>query len=123
MSAEDTNALIEQRRSKLAALREHGIDPFANKFTPSECCAAAKANYAEDRGVALAGRLSALREMGKSLFFDIKDQSGRIQVYAKKQDVGDDNFKILQHLRPANARPAVPPLRSRSSRHAAECRG
>lgn len=98
MSAEDTNALIEQRRAKLASLREHGIDPFANKFTPTEGCVPAKENYVEGRAVALAGRLTALREMGKSLFFDIKDQSGRIQVYAQKQTVGEDNFKILQHL-------------------------
>lgn len=98
MSAEDTNALIEQRRAKLASLREHGIDPFANKFTPTEGCVPAKENYVEGREVALAGRLTALREMGKSLFFDIKDQSGRIQVYAQKQVVGEDNFKILQHL-------------------------
>lgn len=98
MSAEDTNALIEQRRAKLASLREHGIDPFANKFTPTEGCVPAKENYVEGRAVALAGRLTALREMGKSLFFDIKDQTGRIQVYVQKQAVGDDNFKILQHL-------------------------
>ena len=98
MSTEDTNALIEQRRTKLASLRAHGIDPFANKFTPSEGCVPAKENYVEGRAVALAGRLTALREMGKSLFFDIKDQSGRIQVYVQKQAVGDDNFKILQHL-------------------------
>jgi lysyl-tRNA synthetase class II len=92
MSAEDTNALIEQRRAKLASLR------FANKFTPTEGCVPAKENYVEGRAVALAGRLTALREMGKSLFFDIKDQTGRIQVYVQKQAVGDDNFKILQHL-------------------------
>jgi len=98
MSAEDTNALIEQRRAKLASLREHGIDPFANKFTPTEGCVPAKENYVEGRAVALAGRLTALREMGKSLFFDIKDQTGRIQVYVQKQAVGDGNFKILQHL-------------------------
>ncbi len=98
MSAEDTNALIEQRRAKLASLREHGIDPFANKFTPTEGCVPAKENYVEGRAVALAGRLTALREMGKSLFFDIKDQTGRIQVYVQKQAVGEDNFKILQHL-------------------------
>ena len=63
---EDTNALIEQRRAKLAALRAKDINPFQNKFTPTESCHEARANYAEGRAVALAGRISAHREMGKS---------------------------------------------------------
>lgn len=95
---EDTNSLIEQRKAKLAALRSKGIDPFKNKFTPTEACAQARANYVEGREVALAGRITAYREMGKSIFFDIKDQSGRIQVYAQKNALGDDafsNFKLL----------------------------
>ena len=63
---DDTNQLIEQRRANLAALAEAGIDPFANKFTPSETCDAAKANYEEERPVAVAGRLVSKREMGKT---------------------------------------------------------
>jgi len=98
MSAEDTNALIEQRRAKLASLREHGIDPFANKFTPSETCADSREKYEENRVVSLAGRVSARREMGKSLFIDIKDQTGRMQVYVQKKVVGDELFKILEHI-------------------------
>jgi len=43
MSLDDTNSLIEQRKAKLAALRAKGIDPFKNKFTPSESCAASRA--------------------------------------------------------------------------------
>src|SRR5438445_212240 len=90
MSMDDTNALIEQRKAKLAALRARGIDPFRNKVTPTEKCAEARANYAEGREVALAGRITAHRDMGKSQFIDIKDGSGaqgsaRIQVYAQKQ--------------------------------------
>src|SRR6266487_120617 len=82
--AEETNSLIEQRKAKLAALRSKGIDPFKNKFSPAETCAAARANYAEGREVALAGRITAHREMGKSQFIDIRDQSGRMQVYTQK---------------------------------------
>lgn len=98
MSAEDTNALIEQRRAKLASLKEHGIDPFANKFTPSETCSDSREKYEENRVVSLAGRVSARREMGKSLFIDIKDQTGRMQVYVQKKTVGDELFKILEHI-------------------------
>src|SRR3977135_3812996 len=95
---DDTNSLIEQRKAKLTALRAKGIDPFQNKFTPTEQCAPARANYVEGREVALAGRITAHRDMGKSQFFDIKDQSGRIQVYAQKQALGDEQFDVFKHL-------------------------
>ncbi len=95
---EDTNALIEQRKAKLAALRSKGIDPFQNKFTPAEKCTEARGNYVEGREVALAGRISSFREMGKSIFLDIKDQSGRIQIYAQKNALGDEQFDIFKHL-------------------------
>jgi lysyl-tRNA synthetase class 2 len=95
---EDTNSLIEQRKAKLTALRAKGIDPFQNKFTPTEACDAARANYVEGREVALAGRITAHRDMGKSMFIDIRDQSGRIQAYAQKNVLGDEQFHIFQHL-------------------------
>jgi len=95
---EDTNSLIEQRKAKLAALRAKGLNPFANKFKPGEKCAEARANYVEGREVALAGRVTAHRDMGKSLFIDIKDQSGRMQVYAQKNVLGDEQFDIFKHL-------------------------
>ena len=94
----DTNALIEQRKTKLASLRSKGIDPFRNKFAPIGTCAEARANYTEGMAVALAGRISAHRDMGKSQFIDIKDQSGRIQVYAQKNALGDEQFDIFKHL-------------------------
>src|SRR5688572_32462695 len=95
---EETNSLIQQRKAKLQALRERGIDPFRNKFSPTEKCAEARANYAEGREVSLAGRITAHRDMGKSMFIDIKDQSGRIQVYAQKNVLGDEQFDVFRHL-------------------------
>jgi len=95
---EETNSLIEQRKLNLAALRQEGINPFANKFTPAETCDHARSNYSEGREVALCGRITAQRDMGKSQFIDIRDQSGRIQVYAQKQTLGDQQFKIFKHL-------------------------
>jgi lysyl-tRNA synthetase class 2 len=95
---EETNSLIQQRKAKLKALRKRGIDPFRNKFAPTEKCGEARANYAEGREVSLAGRVSAHRDMGKSMFIDIKDQTGRIQVYAQKNVLGDEQFDIFQHL-------------------------
>jgi lysyl-tRNA synthetase class 2 len=95
---DDTNSLIEQRKAKLAALRARGIDPFKNKFTPGETCSHAREHYAEGREVALAGRITAHRDMGKSMFIDIRDQSGRMQIYAQKNVLGDEQFAIFQHL-------------------------
>lgn len=100
---DDTNSLIEQRRAKLAALQERGINPFMNKFTPDIGCGEARAKFeagelAEGATVAIAGRLTAHRDMGKSQFIDLKDVSGRVQVYAQKQALGDDAFEIFKHL-------------------------
>jgi lysyl-tRNA synthetase class 2 len=95
---EETNSLIEQRKSKLAALRTKGINPFANKFSPTEGCGQARSHYAEGREVSIAGRITAHRDMGKSQFIDLKDRTGRIQVYAQKQALGDEQFDIFRHL-------------------------
>ena len=98
MAIDETNSLIEQRKAKLAALRAKGVDPFKNKFIPTESCAAAKAAYAEGREVAIAGRITAHRDMGKSMFIDVRDQSDRLQVYAQKNVLGDEAFDQFRHL-------------------------
>jgi len=100
---DDTNSLIEQRKTKLAALNAKGIFPFRNKFTPEMGCGEARAKFergefAEGHPVALAGRISAHRDMGKSQFLDLKDVTGRIQIYAQKQTLGDESFDIFKHL-------------------------
>ncbi len=100
---EDTNALVEQRRAKLAALQARGIDPFRNKFTPGIGCGAARQAFdngtlPEGAPVRIAGRITAHRDMGKSQFVDLKDVTGRIQVYAQKQALGDDAFDVFKHL-------------------------
>ncbi len=100
---DDTNSLIEQRKTKLAALHAKGIFPFRNKFTPDLGCGEARAKYekgewAEGHPVALAGRITAHRDMGKSQFLDLKDVTGRIQIYAQKQTLGDEPFDIFKHL-------------------------
>jgi lysyl-tRNA synthetase, class II len=95
---DESNSLIEQRKAKLASLRAKGVDPFKNKFRPAEKCAAARANYVEGREVSVAGRVSAHRDMGKSMFIDVRDQSGRLQVYAQKNVLGDELFDIFRHL-------------------------
>ncbi|HTD66001.1 MAG TPA: lysine--tRNA ligase [Candidatus Limnocylindria bacterium] len=97
------NSLIKERRDKLAKLREKGIDPFKNKFTPDHTCDDARSKF--DKGeipegtkVSVAGRITAHRDMGKSIFIDVRDQSGRVQIYAQKQALGDEQFDIFKHL-------------------------
>jgi len=100
---EETNSLVEQRKTKLASLRDRGIDPFKNKFAPDRRCDEARSDF--DKGglpegarVSVAGRITAHRDMGKSIFIDVRDQSGRVQVYAQKQALGDAQFDIFKHL-------------------------
>ncbi len=100
---DDTNSLIEQRKAKLAALRTAGINPFMNKFRPDTGCGTAREQFesgtlVENARVAIAGRITAHRDMGKSQFMDLRDATGRVQVYAQKQAIGDAQFDILKHL-------------------------
>jgi lysyl-tRNA synthetase class 2 len=95
---DDSSSLINQRKGKLTALRAKGIDPFRNKFSPKETCAQARASFAENRETAIAGRITAHRDMGKSMFIDVRDETGRLQVYAQKNVLGDEQFDIFRHL-------------------------
>ena len=103
---DDTNSLIEQRKAKLAALKAKGIDPFKNKFTPAIGCGEARAKFekgelAEHAQVSIAGRITAHREMGKSMFIDLRDQSGRVQIYAQKNALEEKmpgSWEIFTHL-------------------------
>ncbi len=95
---EETLSLIEQRHLKLRHLKEQGQYPFQNKFQPEETCQQAKSAYEEGRRVRLAGRITAQRVMGKSQFLDIRDGSGKIQVYGQKQHLGEDAFQLLKSM-------------------------
>ena len=90
--------LIAQRRQKLDALRAAGADPFRASFSPDSSVAAARANPAEGRRVRLAGRLMTRRDMGKSIFADLRDETDRIQVYAQKNVLGEEPFGRFAHL-------------------------
>jgi lysyl-tRNA synthetase class 2 len=98
---DETNSLIEQRRAKLKALEAKGISPFKNKFSPTESCKQGRDSYVEGREVAVAGRITAHREMGKSMFIDVRDQSGRLQIYAQKnhlEETAPGSWDIFTHL-------------------------
>jgi lysyl-tRNA synthetase class 2 len=94
-------ALIAARRENLAALRSRDKDPFAQRRCEVDATAAElAARYgflvpgqdASAEGWSLAGRLLSKRTMGKTVFADLADRTGRLQIYIRKQDVGDEAF-------------------------------
>lgn len=102
--------LREQRLRKLEDLQARGVEVFSDP--PDKTFTSAQQAYEsfteaetgeeteeEDKPrFTLAGRLTAKRDMGKSVFADLRDQSGRIQLYAKKNILGEDAFEIFNLL-------------------------
>lgn len=85
--------LLQVRRDKLAALREQGQDPFViTKFDVTHHSDEIKNRFEEIEGqaVRLAGRLMSKRGMGKAVFSDLQDGAGRIQLYVRIDDVGEE---------------------------------
>lgn len=95
---EPIQELIRTRLEKRAKLLARGIDPYGGRFEVSECIAAARNNGAADREVRLAGRVLSHRDMGKSLFADIKDSSGKIQIYVQKTVLPEEQFELFKHF-------------------------
>ncbi len=115
---EEINRVMQDRLRKLEALRDTGVNPYANDFQPSTTCAEALAageaspppdmnEVADDApGLALAGRVMFKNVMGKALFLRIKDRSvglhpesaQTVQVYVRKDRVGDETFDLVKGL-------------------------
>lgn len=90
--------LIAVRREKMAKIREMGIDPFGGRFETNTNPADLKANFEEGKQVALAGRLMAIRDMGKSQFFVIADVRGRIQGFLNKAEIDEKDWGLWKLL-------------------------
>ena len=100
------NQQSQLRRQKLTALREKGI-AYPNAFRP-DCCAGdlhsrfgdsdAEILKQENVSVSLGGRIMNFRKMGKVTFADFRDSSGAIQLFVRRQTVGDENYEIFQEL-------------------------
>ncbi len=84
--------LLNQRRQKLEALRQEGIDPFPAEVFGAPRIAEVLAGFAADQPVSAGGRLMSLRGHGKSAFADLKDGSGKIQIYLKVDITGAEAF-------------------------------
>ena len=115
-TAEDIDALRQVRLDKLAEMQQNGDDPFViTKFDVSASTAECRAMYEaaeaelpadldeeakkaayeqinEKFEVTVAGRIMSWRKMGKANFLDLRDKTGRIQVYVRMNDIGEEEF-------------------------------
>jgi lysyl-tRNA synthetase class 2 len=97
----------EARRQKLAALRESGVEPYPNDFRPRHTTAdvAARFSTAGDaelealpESFLLAGRIVSRRDFGKASFFHLQDRLGQLQIYVKRNVVGEKAFALFKHI-------------------------
>ena len=92
--------IMDFRIEKLESLINNGIDPYPPKFEPTHSSNEITSDYAnyESKEVVVSGRIMALRKMGKASFAQLMDSKGRIQIFIRKDDIGDEsysNFKLL----------------------------
>jgi len=95
----DVNELIKRRLEELDELKKRNIEPFAYEFTVNNFSKNIKDNYEllQAKDVRIAGRIMAIRRMGKASFAHIKDKDGKIQIYLRKDDVGEiyEAFRLM----------------------------
>ena len=92
---QDLGELLRIRREKLKALQDEGRDPFQiTRFDVTHHTQDIKDNFDAMEGteVSVAGRLMSKRGMGKVSFCDLQDKTGRIQIYARKDEMDEDNY-------------------------------
>ena len=98
---------IRQRKKKLDELREMGVDPYPARYRPAESAAdlhllagelSAEEVESLGRKTRVAGRIMALRKFGKTVFTHIQDDSGRIQLYFRKDALSEEDFALLKKL-------------------------
>ena len=95
---EGMSEITAQRLANLRQLEARGYKPFGRAFKRTGRLAELRAAFAEDKPVSAAGRLTAIRTMGKSIFADLRDGTDRLQIYVQKNHVGDDAFSAFQLL-------------------------
>ncbi len=95
---EPENELIAQRRQNMEALRKKGVEPFGRAFETSGSIGEVRDKFKEGQTLRAAGRITAHRDMGKSHFVDIRDASGRIQVYFHEKEIGAETMEVFKLL-------------------------
>ncbi len=107
MSHGDDNPLRAEKRKKLHALKEKGINPFPYSFDRNAKISDLVTKYAQklntgeklvDTNYKIAGRLMTLRSMGKAAFFNVQDQTGSLQIYVKLEELPEkerQSFELI----------------------------
>ena len=95
---DEENELVALRRQKLDALRAKGVEPFGTGFEPSGSIAEVREKFQEEAALRAAGRITAHRDMGRSHFLDLRDATGRIQIYIHAKEIGADQADLFRLL-------------------------
>ena len=97
---QDLNELKKVRLDKLKELKEMGIDPFGQRFERSATAEDIHQQYQSYEGqtVKMAGRIMSKRRHGKAGFANLQDYSGEIQLYFRKDDLGEENYEIFKKM-------------------------
>ncbi|HLB07939.1 MAG TPA: OB-fold nucleic acid binding domain-containing protein, partial [Gemmatimonadaceae bacterium] len=99
MTTDEQNFVLKARREKHDALIARGVAPYAYRFARTHSTASAVAalgDAAEGEKVSVAGRIVAWRGQGKTSFAHLADDSGRIQLYFRRDDLGEELFETLK---------------------------
>lgn len=90
--------IVEYRKEKLEKLISKGVNPYPALFKPTHKSSEVILNFdaLNSSSLHLAGRIISIRKMGKASFFNIQDSSGKIQIFIKKDEVGDSVYEIFQ---------------------------
>jgi lysyl-tRNA synthetase, class II len=97
---EDLNQLVEIRKEKIEKLKEMGFNPFPYHFERSHQSSEVKDNFEklEGKEVSVAGRIMAVRLMGKASFCHLQDMTGRIQLYVQRDAIGENVYQMFKIL-------------------------
>lgn len=92
--------ILTARLQKLEALRQSGVDPYPEKTDRSEVVADAVSSFSlwseEKKTITLAGRVRSMRVMGSVAFLHIEDESGKLQIFCKRDILGEAVFKLFK---------------------------
>ncbi|TFE66601.1 lysine--tRNA ligase [Methylacidiphilum sp. Yel] len=98
MSLTQESELLRLRKEKLNYWKSQAIDPFGGPYPDTQPIEAIITTFVENVSVRIAGRILSIRDMGKSFFAHLQDQSAKMQIYANPQSVGQEAFNQLKHL-------------------------
>lgn len=102
LTESEINEQMQVRLDKMHKIEEHGWLPFGHKFEWSHHAADIAEQFEElsanETIVRLAGRVMAIRGHGKTCFMDLMDKSGRIQLYVRKDAIGEENYALIKMM-------------------------